>query len=198
MKNYYALWIALAYFNGRSLLYIAEKSKALTSIILGSYIFLILINLLFTDKPLKAIGEADEENPINVCDIFRSNKTIICKRTTGYLPEEIEILKYAKDNIDFSKEDLELICDPMQMYWSYDLLHYINYEDWLDVYNVTHNPPEYKFNAKLLSAVQKVGEVDYMVYFKKCNIYNMKKDILFEGGEIIFENEAGGIIKYDK
>lgn len=37
-----------------------------------------------------------------------------------------------------------------------------------------------------------------MVYFNKGEIYNLKKDILFEGGEIIFENSSGGIIKYDK
>lgn len=198
MKNYYALWIVLTYFNGRSLIYISEKSKTVPSLILGSYILMILINIFFTNKPLSYMGTAEDENIVDICDIFRANKTIICKRKTGYLPDEIEIMKYAKNNIDFSKEDLEIICDPMQMYWSYDLLYYINYEEWLDVYNLTHNPPEFKFNAKFLTSFQKVGKVDYMVYFKKCNMYNLKKDILFEDGEIIFENEGGGIIKYDK
>lgn len=198
MKNYYALWIVLMYFNGRSLLYIAEKGKILPSIILGSYILMIVVSLVFRDKELRNIGLAKDENFLDVCDIFVANKTIITKRKTGYKPDEIEILKYAKNNIDFSKEDLEIICDPMQMYWSYDLLHYMNYEEWLDVYNVTHNPTEFKFNAKYLTSYQKAGKVDYIVYFKKCEMYGLKKDVIFEGGEIIFENEAGGIIKYDK
>ena len=40
-----------------------------------------------------------------------------------------------------------------------------------------------------------------MVYFKRSYYYQNAKDILeqvlFENGEIIFENSAGGIIKYN-
>lgn len=156
MKNYYALWIVLVYFNGMSLIDISKNRKGLAGVILGGYVFLGLINIFCFKKPLKIIGTAEDENLLNVCDIFRANKAIICDRKEGYSPEEIEILRYVKNNIDLSKEDLELICDPMQMYWSYDLLKYINYEEWMSVFNKTHNPPEYKLSAKLLTAHEKV------------------------------------------
>ena len=47
-------------------------------------------------------------------------------------------------------------------------------------------------------AYTKVGIVDYMIYFNRSDYYEEAKDILFENGEIIYQNEMGGIIKYNK
>ena len=55
-----------------------------------------------------------------------------------------------------------------------------------------------ELTTKWVSLEKKINKVDYMVYFKKSKRYQEMKDILFENAQIIYQNEAGGILKYNK
>ena len=68
------------------------------------------------------------------------------------------------------------------------------YEDFFE--DVTYG--QFRLAIKAQTAHEKIGKVDYMIYFNKSYYFNQAKDKVFEDGEIIFKNDAGGIIKYNK
>ena len=41
-------------------------------------------------------------------------------------------------------------------------------------------------------------KLDYIIYFNKSGVYDTLEDEIFKNSEIIFENDAGGIVKYNK
>ena len=194
MKNYYALWLILLYMNFKGLMYLYEKDKAKPWSIVTFYVMLIVFNLLFIDAPLGKEPINENENIVNVVEIFGVNKTIIVDREIDYNLDEIEILHYAKENLDFDNDTIEFMGDPEQLFWEYGLLGYVNYDDFLV-------DPRYggqdRLTLKAINAHEKIGKVDYMVYFNKSNFYKEVEDIIFENGEVIYENDAGGIIKYN-
>jgi len=194
MKNYYALSILVFYMNFRGMMYIFEKSKKTPFIIVGGYILLILFNLFFIYAPLGKGPLNENENIFNFVEIYGVNKTIIVDREEDYNQKEIEIMKYAKANLDFQNCQIELMGNSEQLLWGYDLLRYVNSEDFFK--DVTYG--QYRLAIKAVKAHEKIGKVDYMIYFNKSYYFKQAKDKVFENGKIIFENEAGGIIKYNK
>ena len=127
MKNYYALWIVLFYINFRSINNIFEKDKAKAGIMLGVYIFIIGINLIFIKMPLN--HDSKNESIVNIAEVFGVNKTMIIDRKEDLNPKEIEILKYAKENLNFDENIVEFLGEDEQIYWIYSMLRYINYEE---------------------------------------------------------------------
>lgn len=194
MKNYYALWFILFYMNFRGLMYIYKSNKAKTYAFVVFYVLLIILNLLFVDAPLEKDPINQNESISNVVEIFGVNKTIITDREVDYNLDEIELLRYVKENIDFSSNTVEFLGDNEQIFWEYSMLRYVNYDDFLD-------DPQYggqdRLNLKAMTADEKIGKVDYMVYFKRSSYFQSVENIIFENGEIVYENEAGGIIKYN-
>ena len=55
---------------------------------------------------------------------------------------------------------------------------------------------ERKLSIKMMYVGKRAGKVDYMIYFNRGYFYNYYKDVLTENAEIVYENEAGGILKY--
>ena len=49
-----------------------------------------------------------------------------------------------------------------------------------------------------MESPNKIGKVDYIIYFKKAGFYRKTKEKLFNNAEIIYENEDGGIVKYNR
>lgn len=194
MKNYYALWLILLYMNFKGLMYLYDKDKAKPWAIITFYVMLIMFNLLFIDAPLGKEPKNKNENIVNVVEIFGVNKTIIVDREEDYNLDEIEILRYAKEHLDFDNDTIEFMGDPEQLFWEYGLLGYVNYDDFLD-------DPQYggqdRLTLKAMNAYKKIGKVNYMVYFNRSNFYKEVEDIIFKNGEVIYENDAGGIIKYN-
>lgn len=131
MKNYFALWIVLMYMNFKSLVIIYEKKQILAYTILESYLFVITINLLFIDMPLNHNNV--NENIANIAEIFGVNKTLILKRKEDLNINEIEVLKYAKENLNFKENEIEVLADDEQVYWAYSILRYINYEEDVEI-----------------------------------------------------------------
>ncbi len=198
MKNYYALWLIMIYINFKALMYIFEKDIIKPCIMIGAYIFLIVINLIIIDAPLGKGPGNPNENIANFMEIFGVNKTIIKEREIDYNLEEIEILKYIKNNLDLENDEIEFIANPEQIFWEYGLLNYINCDEEFKIFKGSEQD---KMTKKAQTAYKKIEKVDYMIYFKRCYYYQNAKDILekvlFENGEIIFENNAGGIVKYN-
>lgn len=196
MKNYYALWILLMYMNFRSLMYIYESSKInkkLSYILVGFYVGVVVLNLLLVSAPLGKGPFNDYESIANVTEIFGVNKTIIKDRPIDYNLDEIELLRYAKENLDFENNSVEFMADSEQLYWQYSMFRYVNYDEFLDD---PHYSGQDRLTLKAMTAYQKIGKVDYMVYFKRSGYFKRVQDIVFERGEVIYENAAGGIIKY--
>lgn len=195
MKNYYILWLFLIYINFRSMMYISEKNKLKPYPIILFYLLLVILNLIFVDAPLKNKKVNENESIQNLVEIFGVNKTILTEKEIDYTPNEIELLKYARDNLDFSKDKIEFLGESEQLFWEYSLLRYVSYEDILDdpIYS-----GQQRLTLKSRRAERKIGEVDYMVYFKRSTYFMPNEKKLFEAGTIIYENEAGGIVKFDK
>jgi len=194
MKNYYALWIIVFYMNFRAMIYIYEKDKLKPWVMVLFYMLLIISNLIFIDAPLGKGPKNENENIANVTEIFGVNKTIIKTGEIDLKKGEIDILKYAKENLDFNKDKIEIMGDSEQIFWAYGMIRKINYDDFLD-------DPQYggqdRLTLKAMTAYKKIGKVDYMIYFNQSYYYNQVKDLIFENGEVIYENDAGGIIKYE-
>jgi len=193
-KNYFALWIILFYCNYRALILLSEKKKILPRILIGIYTILMIICTAFSD--VKMIDDAltnEEENVFSVMEIFGANKTLLIKEKEKLDQDEIDILMYARKNLNY-KSKIEVVSEGIQYYWSYALLRYVNYEPILD----TVTAGQRKLNLKSYYLYNKINRVDYMIYFNRSYRYNQLKDRLFKNAEIIYENEAGGILKYNR
>ena len=194
MKNYYALWLVMLYLNFRGLMYIYEKDNRTPFVLVILYIAVIVLNLILIHAPLEKGPFNDNETILNFVEIYNVNKTIIVDRDEDYNLKEIEIMKYAKNNLDFENSDIEVMGDSEQLLWSFPILRYVNYEDFFE--DVTYG--QFRLAIKAQTAHEKIGKVDYMIYFNKSYYFNQARDKVFENGEIVFQNEAGGIIKYNK
>ena len=190
-KNYFALWIILAFTNYKALILIFDKNKYISRLYIYMYVFLMIICTLLSNVKVEYYLKNPYENILTVMEIFGANKTIVINKPIEYNQEGLEILRYIKENIDYSKK-IEVVTDENAYYWQYVLLRYINKEDF------------YKYGGqnsltlKWSKLEEKINNVDYIVYFKNTERYEELRDKLFENAKIIYENDAGGILKYNK
>ena len=129
-KNYFALWIILAVTNYKALIYISEtKFSILSQILIYGYIILMIIYLICV--PVRA-GIRSTVNPdetfFTVMDIFNNNKELILYKSSEYNQSELELMEYAKENINFDSK-IEIIADHRTYYWAYVLLDYVNIQE---------------------------------------------------------------------
>ncbi len=188
-KNYYALWVLLYYLSFKGGLIVANKEgKVLPSIYLGVYILAILITLIFFNTNISP-GIIDKgERFWQVADIYGANKTILQLPSKDVTKEEIELIKYVKDNIP-EEAKVEVAGSFEQVFWTYSLTRIIN-KDIPDSGQVC-------LEKKAMSVGEKAGKVDYVLYFNNGNFYIQEKDKLWENAELVYENEFGGILKYN-
>ena len=191
-KNYFALWIILLYSNYKALIALSENSKYLPSLFLYLYVFFMIVSTIVSDVKVEYYLKNPYENIFAVMDIFGANKDILLNKQEEFNQKEIEILQYIKDNLD-ENLDIEFVTDENAYYWQYVILQHLNESD---------NNIEYEGQTKLLYKYQflenRINEVDYIVCFYKSNKYNELKDKLLKNAEIIYENESGGILKYNR
>ncbi len=188
-KNYFALWFILFYLNYIGLIEIYKKYPKVAFGIVGGYIILIVLNLTFVNTPLKNEEINSNERPTNVVEVFGVNKTILNEREIDLYKEELEILKYFKDNIGFEKK-VELIGNSEQGYWSYALTKYVQNEK-----GILSQKGQFALDVKMLRTKYDIYEADYIIYFNRTKRYKSLKDIIHSLGDIIFSNEYGGIVK---
>ena len=178
------------YINYKALITLSERGYYLPRLFISVYIILIIICTSKSNVTVENwIRQSPYENILAVMDIFCSNKDLLLNKTEEFNQKEIELLKYVKENIDYDSK-MEIITDEDAYYWQYVLLQHLNDED----KNIKYYGQS-KLLYKLITLQNKIGKVDYMVYFNKTDTFNKLKDKLFENAVIIYENEAGGILK---
>lgn len=198
-KNYFALWIILAFLNYKALVYIFENnSKYLSRLFISGYILLMIIYIIQSNVKVIESKTNNDENLISVMEIFGANKTILKHSISDYNQKELEIIKYANENLDFNTR-IEIVADHRTYYWAYPLLGYTDKDE---VYNTSKYGEQAELQRKWLNLSKKLknekDEMDYIIYFKRSKIYMSLKKVIFENSEIIYENEYGGILKYNK
>lgn len=191
-KNYFALWFILFYLNYKGLVQIYKKYPKVSFGIVSFYSILIILNLLFVDTTLENRELNENERPTTVVEVFGANKTILKYKKTDYYTNEIEILKYLHDNISYENK-VEIVGDMEQGYWAYTLTRYINNKE--DYYT---KKGQNGLSIKMIKAKKDIEDADYIVYFNRTNYYNALKEKIHNLGNIIYENEAGGIVKCNK
>lgn len=50
----------------------------------------------------------------------------------------------------------------------------------------------------MVHVVEKAGKVDYILYFNRGRFYQAYKEKLNQNAEIVYENNAGGVLKYNR
>lgn len=191
-KNYFALWFILFYMNYKGLVEIYKKYPKVSFGLVGFYTILIVLNLLFVDTTLENQELNPNETPAAVVEVFGANKTILKYKKTDLYKEELEVLKYFTDNISFDNK-VEIIGDMEQGYWTYTLTRYINNKDG----EITGRGQD-GLTIKMLKTKDDMEDADYIIYFNRTNRYKAYKQRIHELGDIVFENEYGGIVECAK
>lgn len=190
-KNHFALWIILLYCNYKALVQLSKKGNYLPRLFISVYIFLMVICTIFSNTEVEYVSYNRKENVLTVMEIFGANKTILLDKAREFNQDELEILRYVKDNLDYNSK-IEVIADENAYYWQYVLLDYVNKEE--EYKNKPGLQAELRIKWQILD--EKINKVDYIVYFNKSEKYKELEDKLFENSEIIYENSSGGIIRY--
>ncbi len=188
-KNYFALWFILFYLNYKGLVEIYKKYPKVSFGIVGFYIILIVLNLLFVNTTLENRELNPNERPTTLVEVFGANKTILKYKKTDFYLEELELLKYLKDNISYDNK-VEIIGDMEQGYWAYTLTRYLNNKD-----NIYTGKGQNGLTMKMLNAKNDIENADYIIYFNRTDYYKLLKQRIHELGNIVFENNSGGIVK---
>lgn len=188
-KNYFALWFILIYLNYKALVEIYKMHPKVSCGLVSFYSILIILNLLFIDTTLENQELNPNETPMTVVEVFGANKTILKYKRTDFYQDELEILKYLKDNISFDNK-VEIIGDMEQGYWAYTLTRYLNNKD-----NYYTSKGQNGLTIKMLNAKDDIEDADYILYFNRTNYYKKLEKRIHELGDIIFENASGGIVK---
>ncbi len=188
-KNYFALWFILFYLNYKGLVEIYKKNKKLPFAFVSFYVILIILNLLFVYTPLENRELNENERPTTVVEVFGANKTIIKNKVTDLYDGELEILKYFKDNISYENK-VEVIGDMEQGYWAYTLTRYVNNKD-----DKITGRGQYGLTIKMVRTLKDIDDADYIIYFNRTSLYKALQQRIHKLGNVIFENEYGGIVK---
>lgn len=188
-KNYFALWFILFYLNYKGLVEIYKKNKKLPFAFTSFYVILIILNLLFVYTPLENRELNENEKPTTVAEVFGANKTIIKNKVTDLYDGELEILKYFKDNISYENK-VEVVGDMEQGYWAYTLTRYVNNKD-----DKITGRGQYGLTMKMVRTLKDIDDADYIIYFNRTSLYKALQQRIHKLGNVIFENEYGGIVK---
>lgn len=188
-KNYFALWFILFYLNYKGLVEIYKKYPKVSFGIVGFYSILIILNLLFVDTTLENRELNPNERPTTVVEVFGANKTILKYKKTDFYKEELELLKYLKDNISYDNK-VEIVGDMEQGYWAYTLTRYLN-----DKFQDYTRKGQNGLTLKMLNAKNDIEDADYIIYFNRTDYYKALQQRIHELGDIVFENNSGGIVK---
>lgn len=186
-KTYFVLWQFAIYLCFRGVCYINEKKygKILTTTYIGFYVLLMIVSFFTSNVEITKSKFNKDEKITDVMDIFGINKTVLFRVETDYTTEELEILKYIKENnIPMKNNNTVLIANQRQEFWFWAMLKY-RFKDNLEY-------------ATLPSHVElwNNGTYEYLVYFNRSEYYKMyQKSLKLEGREIIFQNESGAILK---
>lgn len=194
-KNYFVLWILLLYCNYKALILLSEKGNYFPRLFISVYLLIIAIGTFFPDAKMEntlARRMTDvKETVLSVTDIFEVNNYMLFLKSPNYNRKELDILMYARENLDYDQK-IEILSDDTT--WTYVLLRYINKEPAFEGKFLG----ERYLIEKLFLLEENVKKADYIIYFNNSYIFKYFESIVFKNAETIYENEYGGIIKCKK
>ena len=191
-KNYYALWFVLFYLNYKGLVEIYKKHPKIVLELIVFYIILIIMNWAFVENKIEPIEGNPNERITSVTEVYGVNKTILFSKPVDLYTDELEIVKYFNDNISHEYKT-EIVGNTEQCFWFYTLTRYINNKE--ELYT---SKGQRGLEEKYMALPKDILEADYIVYFNRAYSYSVLKEKVENArnaGEVIFENESGGIIK---
>ena len=196
MKNYFVLWILLWYCNYRGYILISKKVNKFPNIFLGAYIVFMLICSTNSNIRLQYwINSNPEESLISVMQIFETNASLLNRQVDAITKDEITLLKYCKDNYLNDETEIDVVADETGYYWQYVFMGYMNRKEYNQIFPVIGQKKlailQYRINDR-------IDKVDYMIYFTRSKKYEELKSQLFTNAEIVYQNPAGGILKYKR
>ena len=187
-KNYFALWILLYYLAFKGLLLLYEENKLAPFLFVGLYIIAILYTLIFTETNISHGVVDEDENIFQVADIYGANKTIL-QGENDLNQEELNLLKYAKDNIPI-ESNLEVAGSVEQGFWTNSIVKPVDKDG---KYIGRADQETY-----LIIVGLRVNKADYLIYFNRGYYYKLWKRLIWHNAEVVYQNSAGGILKYNK
>lgn len=186
-KNYFALWVILWYINFKGLYYLYESNRVVPHLLTGGYILILLISL-FT------FNVGDVENKLKnykftgFTEIYNVNEFLINDNLMTFYDKEIELMKYAKENLDKDKK-IEILGIEYQILWAYPLLDYFYYYKEMDEEWFQHKLMYKYMNDEI------IDNADYIICFYIRDFYRKYDKSKLENLEIVYENAFGKILK---
>lgn len=196
-KNYFALWFILFYLNYKGIIEIYKKYSEIPFILIAFYTLLIIINLILGNAEPEHTSGATNENLNTIAEVFVVNKSMIKNHNTDLTVEELQILKYLYDNIDYNRK-VEIVGYMEQFFWAYSLTNYINNSDEVITDKISMAQGQYLLELKARDTEKNLNKADYIIYFNRTDAYEKMKDTISKQGDIIFENASGGIVECKK
>ncbi len=188
-KNYFPLWLFLFYLNFKGFLVVFEKNKWIPSICVTVYILAIILSSVLCNDSVENKIPNKHENISQLLDIYQTNKIILMNTDKDLTTDEIEVLRYVNDNIPKDKT-VEVAGDLKQGFWTYAMLRRINKD--------IDSSGQLLLEMKMMLIHREIGKVDYLIYFNRGEYYKKLEKLLVQNTEVVFENEAGGVLKYIK
>lgn len=185
-KNYFALWIILWYTAFKGLLYLYEKKKLVPYLLTGIYLIMMIISYFNFD-----VGEVQnklkKDKLESFTEIYNVNFAFFQYRLATYYDKELELMKYAKDNLDKDKK-IELLGNETQILWAYPLLDY--FYPYREMYNHWFQGRlTFKYNNNEI-----IDNADYIICFYRSDFYREYDKSKLENLEVIHENAFGKIL----
>lgn len=186
-KTYFILWFLVIYLSIQGMVLLSRKSnigKIITTSYTIIYIIILLVSLIGINVKVTKETTTDE-SLLDVMEIYGLNKTILIHWEEDFNTQEIEILKYVKEELEIS-DDIEILIlgEPKQEYWFWGMLNYKNRED-----------PETIIPRDYIDKWNKNEKFDYLICFNRSKYLKYYKDYIDLNKEIIYVNESGTIYK---
>lgn len=185
-KNYFALWVILWYISFKAICYLYEKYKVVPYILIIIYISIIIFTLNFDASGIE--NKLKNYKLSSVTEIYKVNNYLVRDSKKVFYEYELDIMKYAKQNLDKSKK-IELLGSERQIIWAYPLLdYYYEYPEMKEKWY--HQKLTYKHkNDKIIE------NADYIICFYRSDFYREYDITKLENMEIVYENVFGKIYK---
>lgn len=186
-KNYFALWIILWYTTFKGLYYLYEKKKLVPYVLTGIYVIMVVISYFNFD--VSEVENKLKKNKLeSFAEIYNVNFAFLQYRLATYYDKELELMKYAKDNLDKSKK-IELLGTETQILWAYPLLDYYYYYDDIRLYFFQHKLMYKHMNNEI------IDNADYIICFYRTDFYREYDKSKLEDLKVVYENEFGKILE---
>lgn len=189
-KNYFTLWIIMFILNYRGLMYIYDKNKYIACFTPIIYTILMIVYILLVPTEMINEEKSSNENVFRVMDIYAINFDIIARNEIDLSTSEINLIKYAKNEINIG-DNYVLVCNnPEPIYWIYSFMQKIKENDITKQYI-----GQLKLNEIFSEYKNLIDDAKYIIYFNDSIVYKYYRQQILNNGTVIYSNEIGGVVQ---